>query len=196
MLSSNTLQILQQVWEQGEQHDQQTPVHHDKWRNITPDTGRFLYQLLRASSARRILEIGTSNGYSTMWLGLAAGQGQGHVSSLDISADKQQQALSNLRLINVENQVSLLHGDAGDWLRALEASPIDFLFLDADRGQYVDWWPSIQRVLRPGGLVVMDNALSHVAECAPFVGLVLATPGYLAETYPIGKGQFVILKDE
>ena len=70
------------------------------------------------------------------------------------------------------------------------------MFLDADRGRYTDLWQQIQRVLRPGGLVVMDNALSHPEECAPFIEQVHATEGYLAQTYPIGKGQFVILKDQ
>ncbi len=55
--------------------------------------------------------------------------------------------------------------------------------------------PGQGRVLRPGGMLVMDNAQSHQDECRDFVGQVLATDGYLAETYTIGKGQFVILKD-
>ncbi|WP_280955264.1 hypothetical protein [Paludibacterium denitrificans] len=71
----------------------------------------------------------------------------------------------------------------------------DLIFLDADRSRYCSYWPDIQRVLRPQGLLIMDNALSHQDECGDFVRLVLASEGYLAETYGIGKGQFVILKD-
>lgn len=194
MLDSQISQQLQMVWEAGAQHDLRMVEHQDQWLNITPDTGKFLYQIVRASGARRLLEIGTSNGYSTMWLALASGLG--HLTSIDISADRQRLALENLQSINAENEVSLICAEAGTWLNALETSPVDFLFLDSDRTAYVSWWGSIQRVLRPGGLVVMDNALSHADECAAFIAEVQATDGYLAETYPIGKGLFIILKDE
>jgi predicted O-methyltransferase YrrM len=196
MLDDKILQQMQAIWDDGQQHDRQTTEYHDQWLNIPPETGKFLYQLVRSSAARRILEIGTANGYSTLWLALAAKASQGHVTSLDRSPDKQKIAFSNLQKIEGEALVSLLSVDAGQWLDELEASPVDFLFLDADRSRYVQWWPSIQRVLRPGGLVVMDNALSHETECTQFIEQVLATEGYLAETYSIGKGLFVILKDE
>jgi predicted O-methyltransferase YrrM len=195
MLNDAMLQTLQTLWEQGVQHDLQSG-RQEQWHNITPDSGRFLYQMVRSSAARRILEVGTSNGFSTLWLALAARPLQGLVTSLDISAARQQHALSNLQSVGVESLVALRCADAGIWLQELEASPLDFLFLDADRSRYLDWWTSIQRVLRPGGLVVMDNALSHAQECAPFMQQVMATEGYLAQTYPIGNGLFVILKDE
>jgi predicted O-methyltransferase YrrM len=196
MLNSDILQQLHTIWQQGEAHDQQAATHADKWLMITPDTGTFLYQLARAGAARRIVEIGTSSGYSTLWLALAAKAGQGHVTSLDTSDDKLQLARANLERFGVEPLVSLQCVEAGHWLSALEASPVDFLFLDADRSRYADLWHQIQRVVRPGGIIVMDNALSHPDECAAFIALVQQTEGYLAQTYPIGKGQFVILKDE
>lgn len=196
MLNGEILQQLQTLWVQGEAHDQQAASRDEKWLMITPDTGKFLYQLARAGAARRIVEIGTSSGYSTLWLALAAKAGQGHVTSLDTSDNKLQLAQNNLQAFGLEPLVSLQCVEAGSWLSALEASPVDFLFLDADRSRYTDLWHQIKRVLRPGGVLVMDNALSHPDECAPFIQQVLATDGYLAETYPIGKGQFVILKDE
>jgi predicted O-methyltransferase YrrM len=196
MLDTQTLQSLQTLWEEGEAHDQLCSVHAQRWRMITPDTGRFLYQLVRASGARRVVEIGTASGFSTVWLALAVRANQGRVTSVDFSADMQAAAIEHLHAFGVESQVTLECYDAGQWLKALEASPVDFLFLDADRTRYCDLWLQICRVLRPGGLVVMDNALSHAAECEPFIEQVLQTPGYLAQTYQIGKGQFVILKDE
>lgn len=196
MLNVEVLQQLQAVWEAGEEHDRQEMAHEERWRMITPDTGKFLYQLARAGAARRIVEIGTSCGYSTLWLALAAKVGQGHVTSLDVSQERQAQAAANLQAFGLDPLVSLQCTEARGWLAALEASPVDFLFLDADRSRYIELWPQIQRVLRPGGVVVMDNALSHPEECAPFIAEVQATDGYVAATYAIGKGQFVILKDE
>lgn len=195
MLDNQTLQALQALWEKGSAHDGQCTDHAERWLMVTPDTGRFLYQLVRASGARRVVEIGTACGFSTVWLALAARANQGRVTSIDFSADKQPRAIENLEAFGVSQHVTLECFDAGEWLTALEASPVDFLFLDADRTRYRDLWKQICRVLRPGGLVVMDNAGSHAAECAPFIAQVLETPGYLAQTYSIGKGQFVILKD-
>ncbi|WP_028535642.1 O-methyltransferase [Paludibacterium yongneupense] len=187
MLSPSTLQHLHAIWEQGAAANAGA---------IAPASGRFLYQLIRASSARRILEIGTGIGLSCLWLSLATQASQGHVTSLDLDAACQKQALSHLESLGVEGVASLLTVDAGTWLARLETSPVDFLFLDADLASYPQWWPHIQRVLRPGGLVVMDKALSRARECQEFIAQVLATPGYLAETYPIEEGLFVIVKDE
>jgi predicted O-methyltransferase YrrM len=167
-----------------------------RWRMITPDAGLFLYQLIRAAGARRIVEIGTASGYSTLWLALAAQTNQGKVTSLDNLRDFRAVAEARLQAFSLSHLVRMETVEAVAWLSALEAGPVDFLFLDADRSCYPALWPQICRVLRPGGLLVMDNALSHREECAPFIEQVLATDGYLAETYPIGKGQFVILKDE
>lgn len=196
MITALQLQALAALHEEGVSFDRAAGPGVVTRRNITEDTGRFLYQLVKASSARRIVEVGTSNGVSTLWLTLAARDNQGHVTSLDISAAAQEEARINLAAMGLSNGATLLCQDAGAWLAAQESSPADFVFLDADRHAYPAYWPHIQRILRPGGLVVMDNALSHVEECQPFVETVNATSGYLAAVYPIGKGQFVIVKDE
>ena len=186
---------LQKLWQEGEVHDGRAGSRAEKRLNITPDTGRFLYQLSRSRRARITLEIGTSNGFSTVWLALAALAQRGKVISVDHSAHKTAMARANLQAFGVDQLVSLRTDDAFAVLADAEDESVDLLFLDADRQRYTGYWPEICRILAPGGLVVVDNALSHVDECAPLVQAVLATHGYLAETYPIGKGQFVILKD-
>ena len=196
MLQNDTLEQLRVLWQEGEARDANLTSASARWRMIAPDAGKFLYQLARAAGARRIVEIGTASGYSTLWLALAAQSNQGKVTSLDNTGDFRAVAESRLAAFGLAHLVRLETVEAAAWLSALEAGPVDFLFLDADRSSYPALWPQICRVLRPGGLLVMDNALSHPQECAPFIEQVLATDGYLAETYPIGKGQFVILKDE
>ncbi len=195
MLKKDWLDALQAIWEEGERQDAVATERSRKNLFITPDTGRFLYQLVRSKNPAQVLEIGTSNGYSTLWLALALRDQPGLITSLDILAAKQAQASANLERFGLAGKVSLELTDAGDWLRAAPDASIDLVFLDADRSRYAEYWPDLQRVLRKGGLIVVDNVLSHADECAEFIGQVLATNGYLAETYPIGKGQFVIVKD-
>ncbi|OWY40216.1 methyltransferase [Xenophilus sp. AP218F] len=195
MLDKDTLRRLRFDWEEGERHDAAAPTRAEKRLNITLDTGKFLYQLARAARAEEILEIGTSNGYSAVWLALALAGRAGRLRSADLSADKQRQAAATLAGYGVADRVELLCADAGALLRKMDDASVDFIFLDADRSRYVGYWPDLARILRSGGLLVMDNALSHPAECADFIGLALASEGYLAETYGIGKGQFVIVKD-
>ena len=65
-----------------------------------------------------------------------------------------------------------MHDDAGNVMRRAEAGSYDVIFLDAEREDYVGWWPDLRRLLRAGGLLVVDNATSHAGEMAPFVALV------------------------
>jgi len=71
---------------------------------------------------------------------------------------------------------------------------LDFIFLDSERIEYVGWWPDLKRVLRPGGLIVVDNALSHEEEMAPFVALVSSDDDFETSLVPVGKGEFLAVK--
>jgi predicted O-methyltransferase YrrM len=91
-------------------------------------------------------------------------------------------------MADVITQVNL---EAGAYLRAAAADSVDLLFLDSERVEYPAWWPDLKRVLRPGGLLVVDNALSHAAEMAPFIALVGGDPEFTVCTVPVGKGEFL-----
>ncbi len=71
---------------------------------------------------------------------------------------------------------------------------VDLIFLDAERSEYPDWWPALKRVLRPGGLLVVDNATSHAEVMAPFVALVKTDATFMTSLVPIGKGEFLAVK--
>jgi predicted O-methyltransferase YrrM len=68
------------------------------------------------------------------------------------------------------------------------------IFLDSERPEYPGWWPHLRRVLRPGGLLIVDNATSHVEQMAPFVALVTADAGFATCLVPVGKGEFLAVK--
>lgn len=159
--------------------------------NITRDTGEFLSVLVRAMNARRVLEIGTSNGYSTLWLALAAKAIDGHVTTVELSDFKLGLAARNFAQSGLAAFITQLHGDAGAVLRGSPESSFDLVFLDSERAEYLGWWPDIRRVLRKGGLLVVDNATSHSAEMAPFVALVAADTDFATCTVPVGNGEFL-----
>ena len=162
--------------------------------NITRDTGEFLLALMRAVRAQRVLEIGTSNGYSTLWLAHAVGPFDGRVTTLEISPHKAAMARENFARAGLQSRIDLRGGDATDFLRQT-VSVFDFIFLDSTRGQYVAWWNDLQRILAPGGLIVADNAVSHAREMAEFMRVVRATPGYTTSLVPVGNGEFLALKE-
>ena len=180
----------------GDRHDAETVAHDERLLNITPETGAFLAVLVRASRAQRILEIGTSNGYSTLWLAEAAFATGGQVTTVERRPAKAALARATLTRATAVATIDLRQMDGGDVLAAATAGEYDFIFLDADRAQYTGWWPAIRRSLSNGGLLVVDNAVSHSSEVAAFVAQVAADPAFTAVLVPIGKGEFVACKDD
>jgi predicted O-methyltransferase YrrM len=159
--------------------------------NITRDTGEFLSVLVQAMNARRVLEIGTSNGYSTLWLALAANVVDGHVTTVEFSEFKLALAAKNFERSGISHVITQVREEAGKLLERTTESSFDFIFLDSERSEYRGWWPDIKRILRKGGLLVVDNATSHSSEMAPFVARVSADPDFATCTVPVGNGEFL-----
>lgn len=180
----------------GEANDARVTERAKRMLNITPDTGEFLLLLVRAQRAKRILEIGTSNGYSTLWLAHAVQSLGGTVTTIERSAFKIEMARANFNRAGLNAQIHLHFGDAAEFLRDQADASFELIFLDSSRDEYVGWWEDVQRVLMPGGLMVVDNAISHASELAEFIQLVRATPGYLTSLVPIGNGEFIVLKEK
>lgn len=162
--------------------------------NITRDTGAFLSVLVRAMPARRVLEIGTSNGYSTLWLAEAVKTIGGTVTTVEYAEFKVGLARANFERSGLASVIDLVHGDAGHLFARTNADAYDFVFLDSERTEYSGWWPHIRRVLRPGGLLVVDNATSHPEQMAPFVALVEGDQAFTTALVPVGNGEFMAVK--
>jgi predicted O-methyltransferase YrrM len=188
--------LLSELEHFGEQNDRTTTERPRRMLNITRDTGEFLSVLVRATSARRVLELGTSNGYSTLWLASAARATGGTVTSVELSDYKVSLARQNFSRSGLASHIALLHNDAG---RVLEQSPdaaFDLVFLDAERSKYSDWWPHLKRVLCPGRLLVIDNAISHAEQMAPFVALLRADALFTTSLIPVGNGELLAVKSK
>ena len=183
--------LLLELQQFGEANDRATTDRRRRMLNITRDTGEFLSVLVRAMRARRVLEIGTSNGYSTLWLASAAQAIGGTVTTIEASELKIEMASGNFQRAGLTSSIVQLHDDAGRVLARVGDADFDMIFLDSERGEYPGWWPDIRRVLRPGGLLVADNATSHPQEIAPFIALVQADPAFFTSLVPVGNGEFL-----
>jgi predicted O-methyltransferase YrrM len=177
----------------GDTHDGDAANRATRMLNITPDTGEFLAVLVKVMQACHILEICTSNGYSTLWLADAAGS-DGLVTTVERSPAKLALASTNFARAGLSTRIDQREGDAGDILRELPDGACDLLFLDSLRTAYVAWWPDLKRMLRPGGLLVVDNATSHAEEMADFTAAVRADSSFTTSLVPVGKGEFLAVK--
>ncbi|KOQ64828.1 methyltransferase [Stenotrophomonas maltophilia] len=179
----------------GAENDAHETERARRMLNITPDTGEFLSVLVRFGNARRVLEIGTSNGYSTLWIAEAAAAIDGHVTTLEYAGDKVAMAHDTFARSGLADRITLVHGDAGQWLAQAADGSIDLLFLDSDREQYAGWWPQLRRVLRRGGLLVVDNATSHAAQMEPLRALLDADQDFGTSLVPVGNGELLAVRN-
>ena len=172
----------------GREHDARQPDRLARWRNLEPETAELLGVLVRAKRAQRVLEIGTSNGYSTIWLADAAEATGGHVLTVEIEPSRTALARENLARASLEDRVELKCEDAALTLRSLPDHAFELTFLDAERPYYVGYWHDLVRTLAPGGLLAVDNAISHANELVEFRAVVDADSRVTQALVPIGAG--------
>ncbi|MFX0086385.1 MAG: O-methyltransferase [Candidatus Hodarchaeota archaeon] len=125
---------------------------------IPREEGIFLYLLARSMRARVIVEIGTSFGYSTIWLAAAAKEENGKVISFDVLPEKIDEAAKNLKKAGLDDVVELILGDAHILLEKI-AHSADIVFLDSDKRDYPDFIELALKKLRVGGVILSDNVL-------------------------------------
>jgi predicted O-methyltransferase YrrM len=186
--------FLEQLYEMGRENDSSTSDRSAMMFNITPSTGIFLDLLVSEMKPTRILELGTSNGYSTLWLARAASRIGSRVDTVDISPRKVFLARNNLKECGLQDFVTVHEGDCGVYLGACESESYDFVFLDSDRTAYLKWSDNLIRVIR-FGLLVVDNATTHPQELVEFKGRLAGHFGLSVVTLPIGNGQMIVQLD-
>ncbi len=124
--------------------------------NVPVEDGRLLRLLTESIGAKRVVEIGTSNGYSGIWFCLALRQTGGMLTTHEIDAGRAAEARANFKRAGVDHLATVVEGDAHETVKKLK-EPIDLLFLDADPKGYLDYLDKIGHLVRPGGLIVTHN---------------------------------------
>lgn len=159
---------------------------------IPPVTGRFLAILAAATPPGQLLEIGTSAGYSSLWLSLACRQRGDRLVTFEVQEAKAALAQETFRAALVEDAVTLVHGDARQHLAAYPR--VAFCFLDCEKGLYPEMYDRVVPNLVPGGIFAADNAISHQEFLQPFIDNALADERLDALVVPVGKGVLVCRK--
>ena len=154
-------------------------------RNVDRETGHWLFLLARAAAARAILEIGSSNGVSTTWLATAAGASGGTVTGTEILPERAAEANENLRAAGLDGRATVVAGDARETVTSL-AGPFDLVFIDAEKDDYAGHFLGLIEKVRPGGLILADNVISH--NLSAYQELLRARADVETVTVPIGRG--------
>ena len=160
-------------------------------RNVERETGRFLNLLARTTGARSIVEIGSSNGVSTVWLGLAAREHGGTVTGTELLPDRAAAANANLVAAGLGDVARVLAGEA----RALVADlsgPFDVVFVDAEKDDYVEHFLAVIDKVAAGGLILADNVVSH--DLSAYQAMLRERDDVETVTVPIGRGVEYTLK--
>lgn len=132
--------------------------NHRHRMNISVADGRLLRILTESIGAKHVVELGTMNGYSAIWLCLALQNTGGKLATYEIDPDWASQARKNFKRAGVEQTVTLVEGDAHVEVTKLKG-PIDLLFIDADKRGYLDYLNKLLPLVRPGGLIVGHNMI-------------------------------------
>jgi predicted O-methyltransferase YrrM len=169
-------------------HDQARPNRLERFRNVEPSTAELLGVVVRAGGALRVLELGTSNGYPTIWLAEAAEATGGKLVSVDIDAVRTNLARENLRATFLDDRVEFRTEDAKLTLAQSSDSEWDFVFLDAERPAYPSYVRDLVRTLAPGGVLAVDNVRSHEHELVEFTSLIEAEQMLTQTVVPVGAG--------
>lgn len=179
--------LLDDLASQGLVHDAAEHEHGRRLLNLEPETAMLLAILVRSGRRTRVLEIGTSNGYSTIWLAWAVRDAGGTVTSIERDAAKQARAGENLRRAGLLDAVRLLQGDATEVVAGLDG-PFDCVFFDADRFSAPAQLRLLLPRLTPDALLLADNVRSHPDEIAGYLAALESLPDFERLVVPIGKG--------
>lgn len=161
-------------------------------RQITPDTGRFLSILAACAPKGEFLEIGTSAGYSTLWLALSSQINNCKITTFEVLEEKVKLAKETFQITNLENAIKLIHGDARKFLK--NYSNIAFCFLDAEKEIYEECYEMIIPNMVKGGILVADNAINHYETLKPMLEKALHDERVDGLIVPIGKGELLCRK--
>lgn len=161
--------------------------------NIDRPTANFLNMLIKLYGAKNGLEIGTSNGYSGIWISKALKQNGGKLTTIEYYEKRIVLAQEHFKICKVDDVITIKQGSAKDVLKTL-TEPYDFVFIDANKREYIEYFEIINPLVKKGGIITADNILSHAEKVKTYVDVVSAHPDYQTQLIPFEAGLLVSYK--
>ena len=187
-------QLLRDLAEFGRAQEAAETVHAKRMLNLEWPTAEAMFLMVRSARRRNILEIGTSNGFSTLWLAAALPTGDGsRLVTIDRNADKTEQARGHLQQAGLAGKVQFRVGQASEEVRRLEG-PFDCVFFDADRISAPEQLALLLPRLTDDAILFADNALSHPVEIAGYLEYVDSCGLFDTTLLPVGKGLHIAVR--
>lgn len=178
-------------------HLKNDPTLGERAWNIPKTTGEFLYTLITRLGSKTGLELGTSLGYSTLWIAAALEENSSDFSLVTIERNSEKSTIAKNLLSDHFPAVVFHTGTIGDYLKTLpENQQFDFIFMDADRGNYREYWGSIQNFLHEKSIVVIDNALREQKSVHEFQNYLINNPTLATYLYELDNGLFIVTKSD
>ena len=165
------------------------------YTNIAPENGQFLSILIHAIQARNVLEVGTSNGYSTIWLAAALKETGGRLITLEFDQKRAEEAQAHLLEVGLDSIVEMRVGNALDEIPKCDAT-FDLVFLDAEKNEYRRYLELALPNIRSGGLIVADDTVTMRDEMPDYVEFVFSTPRLHSVDIPLDDGIILSYKTE
>ncbi|MFH1750234.1 MAG: class I SAM-dependent methyltransferase, partial [Candidatus Micrarchaeota archaeon] len=160
---------------------------HDTAWSIPRDEARFLHLMALLAKPKAMLEVGTSTGYSTIWLGLAAKKFGGKIVTIEYDPEKVRIARGNFKKAGMGKTITILEGDANEILPKLRGK-VDFAFLDGVKEEYLRHFKWILPCLRRGGIVAADNAGDFAGQMGDYLAFARGNKKLVSTFIPIGNG--------
>ena len=170
-------------------------TQHDFW-NIPRQTGVMLNMFIKMMEAKEALEIGTSNGYSGLWLSKALKETGGHLTTIEFYEKRQSIAIENFKTCGVFDIITPIQGSACDIIRSFPVEKkFDFVFIDASKREYVEYFNLIKPHLTKKCLIAADNITSHAEKVQTFVDAVDADDEFQYEILELPGGLLVAYRN-
>jgi predicted O-methyltransferase YrrM len=144
--------------------------------SVPPEDGRVLRLLAEAIGAKNVVEIGTSNGYASIWFCMALQTTSGKLTTFEIDAERASLARENFKEAGVDKLVTVVVGDAHEKVKMLK-EPIDIVFIDADKDGYLDYLNKLFPLVRPGGLIIAHNTTDVGYRMQDYLEAITKNPG-------------------
>jgi caffeoyl-CoA O-methyltransferase len=188
-LSAEVLEVMRELEARDEQDRDDGTPHLERLRQITPDTGRFIALWAATAPDGAMIEIGTSAGYSALWLAQAARVRGRRLTTFEVLPEKARLARATFDRTHVTDVVHLIEGDFLEHVD--EFDDVGFCFLDAEKDVYESCYDVIVPKMVPGAILIADNATSHRDDLQPMLDRALADDRVDAMIATVGKGELV-----